>query len=81
MISQISKRLIFLATLLALAGAAVFGSPGLANAMGNCADNCQQNGHHHNHHGAPGPVAGAGLPILALGYGVYCLIKRRRKAK
>ncbi len=29
--------------------------------------------------GAPGPIAGAGLPILAIGYGVYCLIRRRRK--
>ena len=29
--------------------------------------------------GAPGPIAGAGLPILAVGYGVYLLIKRRRK--
>ena len=31
-------------------------------------------------HGAPGPIAGAGLPILAVGYGVYWLIKRRRKS-
>jgi len=31
-------------------------------------------------HGAPGPIAGAGLPFLAVGYGVYWLIKRRRKA-
>jgi hypothetical protein len=29
--------------------------------------------------GAPGPVAGAGIPILAIGYGVYWLIRRRRK--
>jgi hypothetical protein len=29
--------------------------------------------------GAPGPIAGAGLPALAIGYGVYWLIKRRRK--
>ncbi len=28
--------------------------------------------------GAPGPIAGAGLPFLAVGYGVYWLIKRRR---
>ena len=32
-------------------------------------------------HGAPGPIAGAGLPILAVGYGVYWLVKRRRKAQ
>ena len=28
--------------------------------------------------GAPGPVAGAGLPVLAVGYGVYWLVRRRR---
>jgi len=33
----------------------------------------------HEAHGAPGPIAGAGLPFLAVGYGVYWLIKRRRK--
>jgi hypothetical protein len=32
------------------------------------------------YHGAPGPVVGAGLPVLALGFGVYWLVKRRRKA-
>ena len=33
-------------------------------------------------YGAPGPVAGVGLaslPVLAIGYGVYWLVKRRRK--
>jgi len=30
-------------------------------------------------HGAPGPIAGAGLPVLAVGYGVYWLLRRRRK--
>jgi hypothetical protein len=29
--------------------------------------------------GAPGPIVGAGLPILAVGYGVYWLVRRRRK--
>ena len=48
------------------------------NGNGNCE-------HAREHHrpgghvsGAPGPIAGAGLPILAIGYGVYWLIKRRR---
>ena len=29
--------------------------------------------------GAPGPIAGAGLPVLAVGFGVYWLVKRRRR--
>jgi hypothetical protein len=35
------------------------------------------------HKGAPGPIVGAGLPILAIGvgYGVYWLVKRRRQKR
>lgn len=43
------------------------------NGGGNCANAPGQT------RGAPGPIAGAGLPILAAGYGVYWLVKRRRK--
>jgi len=32
-----------------------------------------------SYRGVPGPVAGAGLPIIAVGYGVYWLIRRRRR--
>jgi hypothetical protein len=32
----------------------------------------------HHVHGAPGPIAGAGLPVLAVGFGVYRLTRRRR---
>ena len=28
---------------------------------------------------APGPIVGAGLPVLAVGYGVYWLVTRRRR--
>jgi hypothetical protein len=30
-------------------------------------------------HPAPGPIAGASLPFLAVGYGVYWLVRRRRR--
>jgi LPXTG-motif cell wall-anchored protein len=30
-------------------------------------------------HAAPGPVLGAGLPVLAAGYGLYWLLRRRKK--
>ena len=33
-----------------------------------------------HHSGVPGPLAGAGLPFIAVGYGVYWLVRRRRKA-
>jgi hypothetical protein len=33
----------------------------------------------HHVHPAPAPIAGAGLPFLAVGYGVYWLVKRRRR--
>ena len=31
------------------------------------------------HRGAPGPVVGAGIPVLVVGAGVYWLVRRRRK--
>jgi hypothetical protein len=52
--------------------------PALAcNDNGNCVN---APGHNKdNVSGVPGPIAGAGLPVLAIGYGVYWLVKRRRK--
>jgi hypothetical protein len=52
-------------------------APALAcNGNGNC-ENAP--GQVKKAQGAPGPIAGAGLPILAIGYGFYRLVKRRRK--
>jgi hypothetical protein len=31
------------------------------------------------HHGAPGPIAGASLPVLGVGAGIYWLVRRRRR--
>ncbi|MCS3896435.1 hypothetical protein M2171_005568 [Bradyrhizobium japonicum USDA 38] len=51
--------------------------PALAcNGNGNC-ENAP--GQVKKYEGAPGPIAGAGLPVLAIGYGIYWLVKRRRK--
>src|SRR5262249_45633268 len=44
--------------------------------QGNANNGGSSGGHYH---AAPGPIAGAGLPVLAIGYGVYWLVKRRRK--
>ena len=35
----------------------------------------------HPSHGVPGPIAGAGLPFLAVGFGVYWLVRRRRSSQ
>jgi hypothetical protein len=58
----------------ALTGALVFGMPNLAQAQRTTAVSPAP-----SYRGAPGPIAGAGLPFLVVGYGVYWLIKRRRK--
>lgn len=58
----------------AAALASVIGSSALAcNGRGNCETAPgQQNNPGHRVHGAPGPIIGAaGLPVLAIGYGVY----------
>jgi hypothetical protein len=40
---------------------------------------CSVHGNCDHVKGAPAPVAAAGLPALAIGYGVFWLVKRRRK--
>jgi hypothetical protein len=36
-------------------------------------------GSYGGYHAAPGPIAGAGLPFLAVGFGVYWLVRRSRR--
>jgi LPXTG-motif cell wall-anchored protein len=37
------------------------------------------NGNGGNVRGAPGPLVGAGLPVLLIGGGIYWLVRRRKK--
>jgi hypothetical protein len=38
------------------------------------------NGNGHGHvKGAPGPLVGAGLPVLLIGGGIYWLVRRQQK--
>jgi hypothetical protein len=63
------KRLIIAVTILSAASMPAFAQNQGGNGGGNGG----------NYRGAPGPIAGAGLPALAIGYGLYWLVKRRRK--
>jgi hypothetical protein len=38
-----------------------------------------QGGNGGNYRGAPGPVAGAGLPVLLIGGGIFWLVWRRKR--
>ena len=59
----------------AIVASTILTSPAFAHDYERRDDN--DRGHHF--HGAPGPIAGAGLPFLVVGYGVYWLVKRRRR--
>jgi hypothetical protein len=52
--------------------------PALAD-PGNGNKNGWDNPNNPHYRDAPGPIAGAGLPILAVGYGVYWLARRYRR--
>jgi hypothetical protein len=38
------------------------------------------NGNGGNFRGAPGPLMGAGLPVLLIGGGIYWILRRRNRA-
>jgi LPXTG-motif cell wall-anchored protein len=55
--------------------------PALAkNDKGN-QGNGNGNGNGGNVRGAPGPLVGAGLPVLLIGGGIYWIVRRRKKTK
>jgi hypothetical protein len=59
----------------AIVASAIFISPAFAHDHERGGDN----DHGHHFRAAPGPIAGASLPVLAVGFGVYWLVRRRRK--
>ena len=66
---------------IALLIAALFGAPvGYGVYHASSSWNSRDGGPHGGTvHGAPGPIAGAGLPILAVGYGAYWFVRRYRR--
>jgi len=69
------KRLIAASALVAALCVPAFADPN--NGNGN--KNGWSNPNNPHYSGVPGPIAGAGLPIIAVGYGIYWLIRRRRR--
>lgn len=60
-----------------LVSLALTGVPALAQ-DGQGQDNDYQGG---GGHGAPGPLMGAGLPVLLIGGGIYWILRRKKKEK
>jgi hypothetical protein len=57
----------------AIIASTIFISPAFAQ------NNQGGNNNNQGYYGAPGPIAGASLPVLVVGVGIYWLIRRRRK--
>jgi len=64
--------------LTAIIASTILISPAFAQNQGgnNQGGNNNQGG---GYHGAPCLIVGASLPVLAVGFGVYWLVRRRRK--
>ena len=68
------KKLIVASAVLTALSIPALADPGNGNKIG------WNNPNNPHYGGVPGPLAGAGLPFIAVGYGVYWLVRRRRKA-
>ena len=69
----------FLAALCLPALACGPGNPNCGNQGGQGNQGNQGNQGGGGTHGVPGPLVGAGLPVLAVGYGAYWLVRRYRR--
>jgi hypothetical protein len=67
------KKLIIAAVALGALSLPAFADPGNGNGFG------QGVGGGQGHKAVPGPLVGAGLPFLAVGYGAYWLARRYRR--
>jgi len=65
--------------LTAIVASTILISPAFAQNQGGNNQGGNNNNQGGGFHGAPGPIAGASLPVLAVGFGVYWLVRRRRK--
>jgi LPXTG-motif cell wall-anchored protein len=68
------KLFLPIALLLALSGA-----PALAGGGNDQGQNNNNQGGGGHVRGAPGPLAGAGLPVILIGGGIYWLIRRKKR--
>jgi hypothetical protein len=71
------KRVVVTSAFLAALCLTALADPNNGNGNKNGWDN--PNNPHYS--GAPGPIAGAGLPVIAVGYGAYWLVRRYRRRK
>jgi hypothetical protein len=69
------KKLIMASTMLAALSIPALADPGNGNGFGQG----DGGGRDHKTSGVPGPLVGAGLPFLAVGYGAYWLVRRYRR--
>jgi hypothetical protein len=69
------KKLIIAAVALGALSIPAFADPGNGKGWGQG----DGGGQGHKTSGVPGPLVGAGLPFLAVGYGAYWLVRRYRR--